>query len=140
MSEDTAGGFLFAALLPLFSPVQNPSTSPGEIQRDSRAADDAGVVAEFGRDDFEVAAEGRGQLRGHFFLERTEDDRAGFGDAAADDDAVGIEEPYDGGEGGGELSGEFVPDLKRDGITAARRSGKGAGLAVFRRDATAGFG
>ncbi len=65
-----------------------------------------------------------------FAFEGIKDELASLGDAAADDEGVGVEEPGDGGEGGAEPVSDFSPDAAGDFVASSGGFGDGFGGAV----------
>ena len=100
------------------------------LQGDPGGAEDAGFVAELGRNDAEVLPEGGGETAVEGGLQRVEEDRAGLGDSAADHNEIGVEQVAAVDEAAGEFPGDVFPEGEGDGIACGGGLGEGGGLAV----------
>jgi hypothetical protein len=112
----------------------------GFFESEGGGTDHAGFVAEAGWKEAEVFFECRAELGTEVFLERIKKQGAGFGDAAADDDGFGIEEPAAVHESGGKFFGNAIPDTEGDFVALESEAGEVGGLTIGTRHCFSGIG
>ena len=101
----------------LASSVVASGTAGAEaIEDEGGIADCAGVIAELGGDDSQVFVEELHGAGADGAADGLEEDVAGLGDTAADDDDVGIDGPDDIGQCGADFVADGIPEALRDGV------------------------